>query len=48
MEDKEITLLLGLVVLGLLFYICYTKNNKIKITQFTRDDAGRIMEILEK
>ena len=48
MEDKEMmALLMGLLVLGLIVFVVM-KNNKIKITQFTRDEAGRIIEILEK
>jgi len=48
MENKDLTIILmALVILGLIGYIMF-KNNPIKITQFTRDNSGRIIEILEK
>ncbi len=48
MENKDLTIILmGLVILGLIGFMIY-KNNPMKITQFTRDSSGRIIEILER
>jgi len=49
MKDDTGMLLFGLaVLLGMGFLIWKVTSTGIKITEFVRDDAGRVIQIIEK
>lgn len=51
MADKTYTLayvIIGCVVGAMAVYIFMTQMNQMKIVDFTRDDSGRIITIVEK
>ena len=50
MADDTGMILIGLAVLlgmGLLFWK-FSNNKSLKITEFVRDDKGRVLQIIEK